>query len=157
MTVATEERRIRKLLDNVEAVESVSATFPTGDERRTKLEAAVESMLAEAEPVRVEIAARLLHISDKTVRVWAREGVLKPAVEEPRLLLDATRLHTVIHLAHDLRAAGKNRNLLDAIWYRLSDQAFLDRDDLQESLAQVARGEYAPLDFSQFGQSTKDA
>lgn len=156
MSVAIEETRIRSLLDSIEVVESVSASMPADDERRAQLLKAVDSLLSQIEPVRVEIAARLLDISDKTVRAWAKEGVLIPAVKEPRLLLDPTRLHEVMHLVKDLKAAGKNRNLLDLIWYRLSDQALLDRDDLQESLAQMARGEYAPLDFEQFGQSTKE-
>lgn len=157
MSVATEEARIRGLLDSIEKIESVSESLPQSDERRDQLQEAVGLLLSQIEPVRVEIAARLLDMSDKTIRAWCAQGVLTPAAEEPRLLLDPHRLHDVMHVVRDLRAAGKNRHLLDLVWFRLSDQALLDRDDLQESLAQMARGEVIPLDFTQFEQSTKDA
>src|SRR5688572_29393397 len=130
--VATEEVHFRAMLDNIEQIESVAASFPEGDERRNVLRRAIDSLLSMIEPVRVEIAARLLGMSDKTVRAWTSHGVLTPAVEEPRLLLDVGRLHEVMHLVNDLRAAGQNRHLLDLVWYRLSDQALLDREDLQE-------------------------
>jgi len=145
MSVATEEARIRSQLETIEIIESVSATFPEGDDRRTQLLKVVNSLLSQMEPVRVEIAARLLDISDKTIRAWAKQGVLTPAVTAPRLLLEPTRLREVICLVKDLKAAGKNRKLLELVWFRLSDQAILDRDDLQESLAQMARGGYRRL------------
>jgi hypothetical protein len=139
MTIAVEEARLRSSLRHIETIESVSATLPTDDERRRQLETTAHEMIAELEPVRVEIAARLLHISDKTVRAWVQEGALIAAVEEPRLLLDPERLHQVMHLVQDLRAAGQTRGLLYLVWRRLSDQA-----------------SYLPLDFAQFGPSKDD-
>jgi DNA-binding transcriptional MerR regulator len=156
MTVATEEARIRSMLHHIEVVESVSATLPAGDERRRQLEETAQGMVSQLEPIRVEIAAKLLDMSDKTVRAWHKEGVLTAATEEPRLLLDPERLHEVMHLVHDLREAGKTRGLLDMVWYRLGDQALLESEDLKESLAQMTRGEGRLL-FDEFGQSTKDA
>lgn len=155
MSVAVEEKSIREMLDVVERIESVSRALPDGRQRSELLEA-VRRLLPQIQPVRVEIAARLLGVSDKTVRAWVDAGLLFAAQEKPRLLLDPVRLHEVVHLAEDLRAAGrKNRELLDLIWYRLHDEAWLDDPDLMEGLAQMARGEYAPLDFDQLGQSTK--
>jgi hypothetical protein len=83
----------------------------------------------------------LLDLSDKTVRAWTDEGVLKATGHGPNLTLDPLRVHEVMHLVRDLRAAGHDRNLLDAVWYRLSDQALLDREDLRESVEQMRRGE----------------
>lgn len=157
MSVATEEKRIREMLGGIELIESVSRDLPLVDKRRSQLEEAVRKLLTQVEPIRVEIAARLLGVSDKTIRAWTKAGLLFAAQGKPRLLLDPVRLHEVARLADDLRAAGKkNRELLDLIWYRLSDEALLEDADLMESLAQMARGEYAPLDFDQLGPSTKD-
>lgn len=57
------------------------------------------------------------------------------------MLLDAERLHDVLHLVSDLRRAGKNHGLLDEVHRRLSDQSLLDREDLATSLEQMHRGE----------------
>jgi len=83
----------------------------------------------------------VLHFTEKTVRAWAREGVLTVRQEHPRLLLDARRLHQVLLLVRDLQRAGKTRGLLDEVYRRLSDAALLDREDLAVSVDQMRRGE----------------
>lgn len=141
MTIAVEERRLRSLFERVEVVEDVARTLAEDDERRAKLLAVSDSALAEEGTVRPVIAARLLGLSEKTVRAWASAGVLVIARRSPRLLLDIRSVHTVSHLVSELRAAGQDRDLLDQVWRRLTDAALLDRDDLRESLDQMARGE----------------
>ena len=44
-------------------------------------------------------------------------------------------------IGRDLRALGRDRDLLDAVWRRLSDAALLERPDLGESIEQMRRGE----------------
>ena|SRR2546421_5274636 len=141
MSVAAEEGRIQYLFEQVEGIEAVARTLAERDERRTQLFDIAEKLVAAAGAIRPVIAASLLELSDKTVRTWTHEGVLKAAGSEPNLTLDPLRVHEVMHLVRGLRAAGRDRNLLDAVWYRLSDQALLDREDLQESLEQMRRGE----------------
>jgi hypothetical protein len=142
MTVAAEETRIKKALERVEAIEEVADTFEESDDRRAALLGIVGGLLADIGPVRPRIAARLLQLSEPTVRTWAKEGVLTTAEQETkRPLLDPHRVHEVMHLVRHLRAAGRDRNLLEAVWYRLSDRALLEREDLQESLEQMRCGE----------------
>src|SRR5215475_2003778 len=141
MTVATEAERAKELLSVADDVAEVAETLPTGDPRRGKLLAAVAKTLEAAPPVRTIVAAELLGLSDKTVRAWAREGVLVVQQDEPRVLLDARRLYEVMELVHELRNAGTTRGLLDEVWQRLSDRALLDRGDLIESRGQMRRGE----------------
>jgi len=141
MTVAVEEKRLRSLFKRVEDVEDVARTLPEDDERRAKLLAVSDDALAEEGTVRVAIAAKLLGLSDKTVRTWAAAGVLVIARRSPRLVLDVRSVHAVSHLVSELRAAGQDRDLLNQVWRRLTDAALLDRDDLRESLDQMRRGE----------------
>lgn len=141
MSIAVEELRIRSLFDRVEAVEDVAMTLPEGDERRAKLLAVSTATLADEGTVRPVIAARLLGLSERTVRAWAKQGVLAVAQRSPRLLLDLQSVHDVRHMVQDLRALGKDRDLLDEVWRRLSDAALLDRADLSESIEQMRRGE----------------
>ena len=141
MTVAVEEKRLRGLFERVEVVEDVARTLPEDDERRARLLAVSDSALAEEGTIRPVIAARLLGLSEKTVRAWAAAGVLTVAQRSPRLLLDVRSVHAVSHLISELRAAGQDRDLLEQVWRRLEDAALLDRDDLRDSLDQMRRGE----------------
>jgi len=141
MTIAVEEQRIRGLFERVEAVEEVAGTLDDNDERRAKLLAVSQASLVDEGTVRPVIAARLLGLSEKTVRAWAADGVLAIAQRSPRLLLDVQSVHTVSHIVRDLRSLGQDRDLLDEVWRRLSDAALLQREDLQESLDQMRRGE----------------
>jgi hypothetical protein len=140
MSVAMEEKHIRSLIDRVEVIEDVAHTMDEGDQRRARLLSTAHDELVEVGTVRPLIAARLLGLSERTVRAWAEEGVLTVVRHRP-LRLDLLRVHEVMHLVQELRDAGRNRDLLDAVWFRLSDQAVLDRDDLRESLEQMHRGE----------------
>src|SRR5260370_18529363 len=141
MTIAIEEERIRSLLGRVEAVEDVARTLPEDDERRVKLLAVSSAALADEGTIRPVIAARLLGLSEKTVRAWAAQGVLTVAQRAPRLLLDLQSVHVISHLVRELRELGKDRDLLDEVWRRLSDTALLERPDLHESIQQMLRGE----------------
>lgn len=141
MTIAIEERRVRSLFDRVEAVEDVARTLPEDDERRAKLLEVSNAALAEEGTIRPVIAARLLGLSEKTVRAWAAQGVLTVAQRAPRLLLDVRSVHVISHIVRDLRGLGKDRDLLDEVWRRLGDAALLERPDLRESLEQMRRGE----------------
>lgn len=143
MTAVEEETtRARDLLDRVETLERVARSLPENDQGRSQLLGLVEKDLASAPPLRPRIAAQLLALSEKTVQAWTREGVLQRA-EGPssRVLLDARRVHQVLHLVQDLRAGGKTTGLLDEVHRRLVDATWLEREDLSESLAQLGRRE----------------
>lgn len=141
MTIAFEEKRVRSLFERVEAVEEVAETLADDDERRAKLLAVSSAALAEEGTIRPVIAARLLGLSEKTVRAWAAQGVLTIAQRTPRLLLDVQSVHAISHIIRELRSLGKDRDLLDEVWRRLSDAALLERGDLQESIEQMRRGQ----------------
>jgi hypothetical protein len=140
-SVAAEEQQVRELLDRVEELEEIAASLPEQDGRRARLIDVARETLGDVGPIRPIVAARLLELNEKTVRAWSDEGVLAKVSESPRLLLDAEQIHRVWHLVRELRDAGQTRGLLDEVYRRLSDAALLDRDDLQESLAQMRRGE----------------
>ena len=74
MTIAVEEKRLRSLFERVEVVEDVARTLPEDDERRARLLAVSDSALAEEGTIRPVIAARLLGLSEKTVRSLGSGG-----------------------------------------------------------------------------------
>ncbi|MDT7790241.1 MAG: hypothetical protein QOF58_8660 [Pseudonocardiales bacterium] len=140
MSVATEAAHIRDLFATIEEIESVASSLAEDDERRHKLDGVVARTLRQAPPVRPVVAGELLDLTEKTVKAWAREGVLAIHSQEPRMLLDTVRLHEVLHLVSDLRRAGKFRGLIDEVHRRLSDQSLLDRPDLANSLDEMRSG-----------------
>lgn len=140
MSVATEAAHIRDLFETIEELESVASSLAEDDERRHRLDGVVARTLRQAPPVRPVVAGELLDLTEKTVKAWAREGVLAIHSQEPRMLLDTVRLHEVLHLVSDLRRAGKTRGLIDEVHRRLSDQSLLDRSDLASSLDEMRSG-----------------
>ncbi|MGZ3140483.1 hypothetical protein ACVDFE_00400 [Lentzea chajnantorensis] len=147
MTVIERERA--DVLNKFAAVETIEEVAkPSTEEDATKLDSAIGTILGGIGPVRASIAADLLKLSPHTVRTWTKEGVLLEAESERSKVLhvDPLRLHAVLHLARKLRDLGTKPNeLMDQIWYRLADRALMEREDLQESIAQWKRGEVVPL------------
>jgi hypothetical protein len=144
-TMEREETAVRDLFARVDEVLDVAHSIE--DERpqeAARLVHVSHGALSSAEPVRVPIAARILLVSDKTVRAWVEDGLLMPRAVRPRLLLDAERLHAVLRLLDDLRAVGQDRDFRDNLWNKLRDEALLDRADLAESLSQMNAGNVRP-------------
>ncbi|WP_329468713.1 hypothetical protein [Streptomyces sp. NBC_01431] len=143
-TLEREEKQVRALFDRVERVEAVAERIESREpDQATELRSVAEAALGTAEPVRLKIAASLLALTDRTVRTWVAEGVLSLASEHPQRV-DPIQLHRVLHLVKELRAAGRNRDLINSVWNRLQDAALLDREDLKTSLRQLREGQVEP-------------
>lgn len=144
-TIEREETAVRDLFARVDEVLDVAHSIEGEHPREAaRLVHASHGALSSAGPVRVPIAARILLVSDKTVRAWAEDGLLTSSAVRPRLLLDAERLHAVLRFLVDLRAAGQDRDFRDDLWNKLRDEALLDRADLAESLSQMDAGNTRP-------------
>jgi hypothetical protein len=132
--VADESRQAYDLIERIETLERVASTLPDQDDRRLALLGLVEKDLGSAHPLRPRIAAEVLDLSEKTVRAWTQEGVLtRAAGQSSRVLLDAERVHEVLRLVTDLRAAGKTVGLFDEVQRRLADAKALERAEVGES------------------------
>jgi hypothetical protein len=83
MSVATEEQRIRSLFERVETIEEVVGTLPEDDGRRARLLAVSRDALAEEESIRPVIAAKILGLSEKSVRAWVAAD-LRESIEQLR-------------------------------------------------------------------------
>jgi len=118
--VAHESNQAYDVIERIEILERVALTLPDGDERRKALLGLVEKDLAAAQPVRPRVAAEVLDLSEKITRAWTKEGVLKRA-EKPSapLMLDFGRVHEVLLVLQDLRAAGTTVGLVDEVHRRL--------------------------------------
>src|SRR5258706_10148402 len=104
MSVAIEEKRIRSLFDRVETVEDVARTLPEDDERRARLLEVSNAALADEGTIRPVIAARLLGLSEETLRAWGSQGRILAGQRTPRLLPDLQSVYQISHMLRGLPA-----------------------------------------------------
>lgn len=77
-----EERAALVLFEQAQRLDGVAAsTHETGT--RDTVREVVQDLLAHAEPVRATIASKILGVDEKTVRSWAKEGLLVPVRGDP--------------------------------------------------------------------------
>lgn len=150
--IDVEESAARSMLERVQKIESVADGLDA--ERAGVLREVVGMEWDAAAPVRPRVAGAILGLSEKTVRIWLRAGLLTATVREPRVLLDPERLLTVLLLVRDLRAAGRQQGLLDEVWHRINDAELLEREDLQESLVRMRCGEFGEPMFPRLAAET---
>ncbi|MEU8241443.1 hypothetical protein AB0C07_24620 [Actinoplanes missouriensis] len=139
---------VEKALSRAGELERIARRINDGDQDRDALLRVSRDVLDDLDPVPVSVAAPLLEVSEPTVRSWTRRGLLLYA-DGHDSRLDVRRLYEVVVLVRDLRAAGTTHDLLNKVWPRLADNAVLERPDLQESLAQMRRGDGLPTDIDQ--------
>lgn len=144
-TLKDRKEQVRGVFGRVEEIEEVVEDLAEREpEAVAKLQQVASAALVSAGPVPLSVAAELLQLSPRTVSTWADQGVLKVVAHRPKQV-DPVQLHQVKHLVEELREAGRSRDLVSALWYRLQDQAALDREDLTESLDQFRQGKKIPL------------
>lgn len=144
MNVNLAEQREHTLgtFDVVEELEAVAAELD--ESKADRLHDVVEQLLDQMPPVRVTVAASLLGLSKPTIAKWCERGVLRPAVDATTSVqtLEPHRLHEVLHVVNELRAAAqKPGNLVEQVWHRLQDQALLETDEVRAGLAAWKAGD----------------
>lgn len=92
-----------------------------------------------APAIPVSVAARLLDVSEPTIRSWLDTGVLEDAGTKPRgvHVESIVRIH---RLLGELRARGQDRNVRRALLARLDDELTLGDQRLQASIAGMRSG-----------------
>jgi hypothetical protein len=121
---AHESNQAYDVIERIEILERIAGTFPDEDERRLALLDLVRKDLASAQPLRPRLAAEVLDLSEKIVRGWTKEGILTRAARPSSPIhLDFERVHEVLLVMRDLRAAGHTVGLTDEVHRRLADAA----------------------------------
>lgn len=132
--VADQHEQVLGAFRRVERIEEIAARVP--DAEAGGLHVVVDEMLDEMPPVRVAVAAELLELTKPTVTKWCERGVLRSVAGAKVRSLDPHRLHEVLHIVRELRAAAdKPGNLIDEVWHRLQDRALLESDEVRRGLA----------------------
>lgn len=134
--------RIARDIDELDELESA---LTRNKDARLKVVRIRRRRLDEAPSVRLSTASKLLDLSLPTIRVWIERGLLDEVDgSSPRRITLGSVLE-VRPLVRELRALGRDRNLLEAVLARLEDERTLADRKLRRSLDEMGRGELVDL------------
>jgi hypothetical protein len=104
--------------------------------------------LADAPPIRVSLVVPWLEVSDHTITTWCRRGILEELQSSPRRL-SLISVVAVRSALDQLRQAGRDRDLTNALINRIELDELNKDQGFRESLEQAGRGERGewPEDF----------
>lgn len=143
MTVKEREKVINSTIEEIEELDRADAALESGDgtEARQAVERARALRLKAAPPVPVSVAARMLGVSEPTVRDWADRGLLEDA--DPKQRPRTLSLESVLRVQQDLselRSLGRDRELRDALLARIDDRLAAQDPAVLRALRHAKRG-----------------
>jgi hypothetical protein len=134
------ERAVTLALEEAETLAEASAHLAHG--QTAKASSAVQRALALAlgrsPAVPVSLAARLLQISQPTIRKWVASGILQSVRERP-LGIDPASFFEVLRAVRELRERGKDPTVRELLLGRIDDDLLLQQPALQQSLREMRR------------------
>jgi hypothetical protein len=141
MALKERERIYRQAVEEVQHLDKAEEAVLSGDpEGAAKaLAEAKRRRLRAAPPIPVSVAAKLLKVSEPTIRSWLDTGVLEDAGVKPR----GVRIESVAHIHRvlaELRERGQDRNVRQALLARLDDELTLSDERLRKSISSMRRG-----------------
>lgn len=141
MTLRERERIYVEAVEELQHLDDAEQAVHKGDteEAAKALAEARRRRLRNAPAIPVSVAAKLLKVSEPTIRDWLDRGVLEDAGTKPR----GVRVESIVRthrLLVEMRARGRDRNVREALLARLDDELTLRDARLQSSIASMRRG-----------------
>jgi hypothetical protein len=102
--------------------------------------------VADASPIRISHAQKLLGVSNQTVRTWAKDGILDDFGGSPQRV----GLQSVLRakdIADELRAEGRSRDFMSVVLSRLEAKALEREPDFKKSVREMRRGKRLPRPY----------
>ncbi|HVC07130.1 MAG TPA: hypothetical protein VND98_06060 [Solirubrobacterales bacterium] len=129
--------RIARDIDDLDELEN---SLGRNKDARLKVVRLRRRRLAEAPSVRLSVAGKLLGLSIPTIRTWIDRGLLEEIGSSSPRRVTLRSVLEVRPLVRELRALGRDRNLLEAILARVEDERTLSDHKLQRSLDEMRSG-----------------
>ena len=135
------ERTISSTLDEVRELDAVRDALSDGrtSVAAERLDRLRTQRLQHAPVVPISIAAKLLDVSEPTVRAWANRAVLEDVPSRPR----GVSLESVIRVAtalQELRTKAKSVDLRRALLARIEDAITVEDPRVALSISQMKAG-----------------
>lgn len=129
--------RIARDIDELDELEN---SLGRNEDARLKVVRLRRRRLAEAPSVRLSVAGKLLDLSLPTIRTWIDRGLLEEVSGSSPRRVTLRSVLEVRPLVRELRALGRNRNLLEAVLARIEDERALSDRKLRRSLDEMHSG-----------------
>jgi len=113
-------------------------------DRLAGAQARLDRQLPERPGVPVSAAAAYLQVSQPTVRVWAKRGLLMPLDGSKPLLIDLASLRHLAQLIGELRERGHDGDWMRALVDHVHDAGALADADVRQGLKELRRGDLKP-------------
>ena len=132
----TAERIARDIND----LEELESSLGRNKDARLKVVRLRRRRLAEAPSVRLSVAGKLLDLSVPTIRAWIDHGLLDEIDGSSPRRVALQSVLEVRPLVRELRALGRDRNLLEAVLAQVEDQRIMSDRKLRRSLDEMRSG-----------------
>lgn len=141
MTLEERERVYVDAIEEVRNLEAAQHALRNGDtdEAAAALAEARRLRIESAPAAPVAVAAKLLKVSEPTIRSWLDAGILKDAGTKPRRV-EVESVVRVGGLLAELREMGRDRDVRSALLARLDDELTLKDLRLKRSIKSMRRG-----------------
>jgi DNA-binding transcriptional MerR regulator len=134
--------RIARDLDDLAELEKA---LGENSEARRKVISIRRRRLADAPSVRLSVAGEMLNLSIPTIRVWIDRGLLDEIPDTSPRRVSLGSVLEVRPLVRELRALGRDRNLLEAVLAQAEDEQALSDRKVRRSLDEMTRGELVDI------------
>jgi hypothetical protein len=141
MTLKERERLAVAAVEELQQLDQAERALRDGDTAGAAqaLAEARQQRVGSTPPIPVAIAAKLLKVSEPTIRSWLTGGILEDAGAKPRgaTLESVVRIHALLA---ELREAGQDRNVRATLLARLDDELTLHDERLARSIRGMRGG-----------------
>jgi DNA-binding transcriptional MerR regulator len=141
MNATQELDSAERIAREIDEIDEIERSLRSNDEARRRLRVVRRRLMDWVPAVRFSVAADLLELSVPTVRAWTERGLLEETAGPSPRRVTLKSLLEVRPALRDLRAVGRDRNLLEAVVARLEDERVLADPRLKRSLEEMHRGE----------------
>ena len=135
-------KRIARDIDDLDELES---SLGRNEDARVKVVRLRRRRFDEAPTVRLSVAGKLLGLSLPTIRAWIDRGLLEEVRGSSPRRVTLRSVLNIRSLVRELRALGRDRNLLEAVIAEVEDKRALSDRKLRRSLDEMRGGKLTDI------------
>jgi hypothetical protein len=141
MPARTRERVVEEAVEAIDALASAKSAIERGDlgSARDAVARAFDLTMNRAPSIPVSLAARLLVVSEPTIRKWLARGVLQQSPGKPVGV--TLRSYQEVHqIVAELREAGKSPDVRELLLARIDDRLLAGEPWVRDGIAGLNQG-----------------
>lgn len=145
MNPARELDTAERIARDIAELDELEDSLARNKDARLKVVRIRRRRLADAPSVRLSVAGKLLDLSAPTIRAWIDRGLLNEVDGSSPRRITLQSVLEVRPLVRELRALGRDRNLLEVVLARVEDKRTLSDRKLRKSLDEMRSGKLTDI------------